>query len=137
MTMTINDPIADMLTRVRNALMAGHEEVSIPRSKMKVAIAQILKDEGYIEGFEVTDDKPVPWIHIRLKYWGGRRAKRPVITGLKRASKPGRRIYVNCDDIPWVKSGMGIAILTTPQGVMTGQRARRLRVGGELLCYIW
>ncbi len=135
--MTINDPIADLLTRVRNALMAGHGEVSIPRSAMKVAIAQILKDEGYIKDFKVIDDKPVALIHITLKYWGGRRAKRPVITGLKRVSKPGRRVYVGCEDVPWVKSGMGIAILTTPKGVMTGQRARRLRVGGEILCYVW
>jgi small subunit ribosomal protein S8 len=135
--MTINDPIADMLTRVRNALMAGHNEVSVPRSRMKVAIARILKDEGYIEDFEVTEDKPVPWIHITLKYWGGRRNRRSVITGMERVSKPGRRIYVGCDDIPWVKSGMGIAILTTPKGVITGQHARRLRVGGELLCYVW
>lgn len=135
--MTINDPIADMLTRIRNALMAGHAEVSVPRSKIKVAIAQILKDEGYIEDFDLADDKPVPWIHIQLKYWGGRRDRRPVITGLERVSKPGCRRYVGCRDIPRIKSGMGIAILSTPDGVLTDQEARRRRVGGELLCYVW
>lgn len=135
--MTINDPIADMLTRIRNALMAGHNEVSVPHSRMKVAIAQILKDEGYIEDFQLIDDAPFSWIHITLKYWGGRRDRRPVISKLERVSKPGRRIYVGCDDVPWIKSGMGIAILTTPKGVITGQQARRLHVGGELLCYVW
>lgn len=135
--MTINDPIADMLTRIRNAAAVGHGEVAMPHSKIKAAIAQILKDEGYIEDFEVTDDKPARSIRITLKYWGGRRKRQPVITGLKRVSKPGRRIYVACDDIPWVKSGLGIAILTTPSGVITGRQARRLRVGGELLCYVW
>ncbi len=132
--MTMTDPIADMLARIRNALMARHKEVKIPCSKMKVAIARILKDEGYIEDFKVTKDKPQPVIVITLKY---DEAGKPVITGLKRISKPGRRIYVGRKEIPRVLSGMGIAILSTPKGVMTDRQARRLRVGGEVICYVW
>jgi len=135
--MTVTDPIADMLTRIRNALMAGHTSVAMPSSKMKVAIARILKDEGFIEDFVVGDERPQPVLVIRLKYVGQRRHRRPVITGLKRVSKPGRRIYVGKREIPWVLSGMGIAILSTPKGVLTDQQARRLGVGGEVLCYIW
>ncbi|HLV35610.1 MAG TPA: 30S ribosomal protein S8 [Spirillospora sp.] len=132
-----NDPIADMLTRIRNALMAGKQEVEIPRSKIKVEIARILKNEGYIEDFVVGDQKPVPLITIKLKYYGARRDRRPVITSLQRISKPGRRVYRASRDLPRVMSGIGIAIVTTPKGVMTDQEARRQRVGGEVLCYVW
>ncbi|HIP96531.1 MAG TPA: 30S ribosomal protein S8 [Anaerolineae bacterium] len=135
--MSMTDPIADMLTRIRNALMAGHGYVAMPSSKMKVAIAQILKDEGYIQDFAVTRERPQPMIRIWLKYVGERRERRPMITGLKRVSKPGCRVYVKKEHIPWVLSGMGIAILSTSKGVMTGQKARRLNVGGEVLCYVW
>lgn len=132
----VNDPIADMLTRVRNALMRGKAEVSIPSSKIKVEIARILKQEGYIEDYTVTDNFPQE-IVLTLKYYGPRRQRRAVITGLKRVSKPGRRVYVGKKEIPWVLSGMGISILTTNQGVMTGQEARRRGTGGEVLCYIY
>lgn len=132
-----SDPIADMLTRIRNALMAGKPNVDVPRSKIKVEIARILKEEGYVEEFMVGDDTPIPMIHITLKYFGTRRDRRPVITNLTRISKPGRRVYRNRRDLPRVLSGTGIAIITTPKGVMTAQQARRERVGGEVLCYVW
>lgn len=132
-----SDPIADMLTRIRNALMAGHTTVAIPHSKIKLAIAQILKQEGYIEDVTLTDDVPVRMIVVKLKYWGKRRERRPVISKIERVSKPGRRVYVGRSDIPWVMSGMGIAILTTPDGIMTGQQARRQGVGGEVLCTVY
>lgn len=132
-----SDPIADMLTRIRNALMAGHTSVAIPHSKVKLALAKILKDEGYVEDVTVGEETPVPMIHVTLKYWGKRRERRPVITNLQRVSKPGRRLYVGKSEIPWVLSGMGISILTTPKGLMTGQHARRQGLGGEVLCYIW
>jgi small subunit ribosomal protein S8 len=135
--MYVNDPIADMLTRMRNALMSGKDEVAIPYSKMKGEIARILKEEGYIDDYMVGDEQPFHWMTIKLKYVGTRRERRPLITDLKRISKPGRRIYTSYKDVPWVLSGMGIAILTTPKGVMTGQQARRERVGGEVLCYVW
>ena len=136
--MTTSDPIADMLARIRNALMAKHATVSMPASKIKVAIAKILKDEGYIENFKVvTGVKSHKELVIRLKYVGDLKRQRAVITNLTRVSKPGRRIYTSVRDIPWVRSGMGIAILSTPKGVITGQQARRLNVGGEVLCYIW
>ncbi|MEW6578102.1 MAG: 30S ribosomal protein S8 [Chloroflexota bacterium] len=133
----LSDPIADMLTRIRNAIMAGHSTVAIPHSKTKMAIAQILKDEGYIADVAVEEGQPASSIVITLKYWGSRRERRPVISNLKRVSKPGRRVYVGKNDIPWVLSGMGISILTTPRGIMTGQQARRQGVGGEVLCYVW
>ena len=135
--MTVTDPIADMLTRVRNALMIGHAVVAIPSSKIKVEIARILKEEGYIEDYFVTDDKPQPVLRVRLKYSGDRRNRKPVISGLDRVSKPGRRIYTRKRDIPWVLSGLGISVLSTPKGVITGHQARRLGVGGEILCYVW
>ncbi len=135
--MSVTDPIADMLTRIRNAIMAEHTEVLIPASKIKVNIARILKEEGFIKDYEVTDDRPQPMIRIMLKYVGDGKNREPVLRGLKRVSKPGRRIYVKKEDIPWVLSGMGIAILSTSKGVMTGQKARRLGVGGEVLCYVW
>ena len=133
----LSDPIADMLTRIRNAIMAGHATVAMPHSKTKIAIAQILKDEGYVADVTVEEGQPASTIVITLKYWGTRRERRPVITDLKRVSKPGRRVYVGKDDIPWVLSGMGISILTTPRGIMTGQHARRQGVGGEVLCHVW
>jgi len=132
-----SDPIADLLTRIRNAIAVKHPNVAVPHSNIKLAMAQILKDEGYVEDVTVTDEKPVRMIVITLKYWGKRREQRPVITNLQRISKPGRRVYVGKDEIPWVLSGMGISILTTPKGVMTGQQARREGVGGEVLCYVW
>lgn len=137
--MNINDPIADMLTRIRNAVMVGHNAVAMPNSKMKVAIADILKSEGFIDSYQVVDgDKAGQRVlRLKLKYVGQRRSRRPVISGLERISRPGRRIYTKKTDIPWVLSGIGIAILSTPKGVMTGQRARQLGVGGEVLCKVW
>lgn len=138
--MSVTDPISDMLTRIRNAVMAEHSTVALPNSRMKASIAQILKDEGYISGFEVVDDTRRPAqkvLRIRLKYIGERRERRAVITGLERISRPGSRVYAGKQEIPWVLSGMGVAILSTPKGVMTGQRARQLGVGGEVLCKIW
>jgi small subunit ribosomal protein S8 len=135
----VTDPIADMLTRVRNAVMMGHNVVAMPSSKIKVAIAKIMKEEGFIAGYEVVDGKIAnsKVLRIRLKYVGERRERQPVITGLERISRPGRRVYTGKQDIPWVLSGMGIAILSTPKGVMSGQRARQLGVGGEILCKVW
>lgn len=135
--MTTSDPIADMLARIRNAQMVGRSEVEIPSSKIKVAIVKILKEEGFIEDYRVTKDRPQPRLVVTLKYAGGKKDRRPIITGLERVSKPGRRVYARASEIPWVHSGMGIAILSTPKGVLTGQQARRLGVGGEVLCYAW
>lgn len=137
--MSVNDPIADMLTRIRNGLLIQQAAVAMPTSKLKVAVAGILKEEGYIEDFEVIEgEKPyLAMLRVKLKYVGERRFRRPVITGLKRISRPGRRMYTRKQDIPWVLSGMGISILSTPKGVMTGQRARQLNVGGEILCKVW
>jgi small subunit ribosomal protein S8 len=132
-----NDPIADMLTRVRNALMAGHATVTMPSSKIKLAIAEILQEEGFITGIEVLPEKPQAMLLLKLKYIGRRRERRPVIQGLQRVSKPGRRIYTGKAEIPWVQSGMGVAILSTSKGVVTGQKARSLGVGGEILCHVW
>lgn len=129
-----NDPIADMLTRIRNAMAVRHKQVLMPSSKMLVAIARILKEEGFIQNFEVTKEKPQSQLRIILKYDQKRRS---VLTGLERVSKPGRRVYVKRQEIPWVLSGMGVAILSTPRGVMTGRKARRLGVGGEVICYVW
>ncbi len=137
MSNVTNDPIADMLTRIRNALMARKLEVIVPTSKIKIEIARILKDEGYVEDFVLGDELPVPMITIKLKYFGSRRTRRPVITQLQRVSKPGRRVYRKRSELPIVLSGTGIAIVTTPKGVMTAQQARRDGVGGEVLCYIW
>ncbi len=133
----VSDPIADMLTRIRNALMAGKAEVSIPKSKIKVEIARILKEEGFIEEYVIGEEKPVGLITIKLKYYGSRRTRKPVITNMTRVSKPGRRIYSGRRDLPRVMSGTGIAIVTTPKGVMTAQQARAEKVGGEVLCYVW
>ena len=117
--------------------MAGQKETKIPWSKIKDEIARILKEEGYIEDYTVGDEKPAAMIHVQLKYYGPRRTRRPVITNLQRISKPGRRVYRNRRELPRVLSGTGIAIMTTPKGVMTAQQARRERVGGEVLCYVW
>lgn len=135
--MSTTDVIADMLTRIRNALMAGHPVVAIPSSKLKLSVVEILRDEGFIEDFIVTEEKPQSTIRVRLKYVGGRRDRESVIGGLKRVSKPGRRVYVGKGEIPWVLSGLGIAVMSTPKGVITGDQARRLGVGGEVLCYVW
>ena len=132
----VNDPIADMLTRVRNALMVGHPTVSMPLSKVKVEIARILKEEGFVEDFSISEG-PKANITVQLKYYGKRRERQPVITGLKRVSAPGRRVYSGKQDIPWVLSGMGIAIMSTPKGMMTGAQARREGVGGEVIAYVW
>jgi len=126
-----------MLTRIRNALLAGMSTVEVPSSKLKVEIARILKEEGYIEEYTIGEEKPFSLITIKLKYYGSRRERRPVITHIQRVSKPGRRVYRSRADLPRVMSGIGIAIVTTPKGVMTAQQARRERVGGEVLCYVW
>jgi len=130
----MTDPIADMLTRIRNAILARHDSVLIPSSKIKLAIAGILKEEGFIIDYEVLKGKPQRIIKVHLRYIDNRE---PVITGLKRVSKPGLRVYVQRTEIPRVYSGLGIAILSTPKGVLTGQQAWRQKVGGELICYIW
>lgn len=135
--MTMSDPIADMLTRMRNALMREHSTVAMPHSKMKEAIAEVLKREGYIEDFTVVPEMPQSILRINLKYLGDRRVRRSMITKLERVSKPGRRVYVGKQEIPWVLQGMGVAILTTSKGVVTGQDARRLGVGGEILCTVY
>lgn len=132
-----NDPIADMLTRIRNGLMVGKATVEIPVSKIKVEIARILKEEGYIEDFQIVEAQPVAQISVTLKYHGARRERKPVITNIERVSKPGRRVYRGRKDLPRVMSGIGIAIVTTPKGVMTAAQARRERTGGEVLCYVW
>lgn len=132
--MLVNDPIADMLTRIRNALTARHETVDIPRSRVKIAIAEILKEEGYISDFELVGKEDYSGvIRVKLKYVGGQKA----ITGLKRVSKPGLRIYANCEDLPKVLGGLGIAIISTSKGIMTDKHARGLNVGGEVMAYIW
>jgi small subunit ribosomal protein S8 len=130
----LTDPIADMLNRIRNGIVAKHEIVPMPASKTKIAIAEVLKQEGFIKDFEVVSEGVKRTIRIRLSY-GGR--KEPAISGLRRVSKPGLRVYVQKREIPRVYSGLGIAILSTPQGVMTGQEAWRHRVGGEIICYVW
>ena len=128
------DPIADMLTRIRNGLMIRKSFVLVPSSKIKVAIAQILLEEGFIQGYEVTSEQPQPNIRVWLKY---DERRRPILTGLERASKPGRRVYKGKKDLPWVLSGLGVAIVSTPKGLMTDREARRQGVGGEILCYVW
>ena len=137
--MTFNDPISDMLTRIRNAIMAGHAQVAMPNSKMKLEIAKILKEEGFLEGYEVVDGdrEGQKVLRVKIKYVGERRQRRAVLSGLERVSSPGRRIYTKKTDIPWVLSGIGVAILSTPKGVMTGARARQLGVGGEIICKVW
>jgi small subunit ribosomal protein S8 len=137
--MSFTDPIADMLTRIRNAVMAGHAAVALPNSKIKLEIAKILKEEGFLENYEVVDseNEGQKVLRLKIKYVGERRERRAVLSGLERVSKPGRRIYTKKTDIPWVLSGIGIAILSTPKGVMTGARARQLGVGGEIIAKVW
>ncbi len=131
--MQISDVIADMLTRIRNASDARHESVEIPASNMKKAIADILANEGYIKGYQIIDDNKQGIIKVMLKYVG----KQKAITGLKRVSKPGLRVYANCADMPKVMNGLGIAIVSTSKGVMTDKKARKENVGGEVLAFIW
>ena len=128
--MSMSDPIADMLVRIRNAQMVGHTEVAMPASKIKASIAQVLKDEGYIEDFALRDEGPKKQLRIGLKYYAGR----PVIERLERVSKPGLRVYRGRDDIPRIMNGLGVAILSTSRGVMTDRKARADGVGGEILC---
>ncbi len=131
---TVTDPIADMLARIRNCSMAEHEKVDIPASKLKVRIAELLKEEGFIKNFRVIEDRKQGTLRVYLKYGPGQER---VITGLRRVSKPGRRLYVGAAKIPTVLGGMGMAILSTPRGLLPDREARRLRVGGEVLCYVW
>lgn len=130
----VTDPIADMLTRIRNAILARHDFTLVPSSRMKLSVAKILREEGFIRDYEVLKGKPQRVIKLYFKYT---EKKEPVLTGLKRVSKPGLRVYVQRKEIPRVYGGLGIAVLSTPKGVMTGQQAWRQGVGGELLCYIW
>ncbi|MFC1970330.1 30S ribosomal protein S8 [Chloroflexota bacterium] len=132
--MTVSDPIADMLTRIRNAIMAKHDSVLMPASKMKLAIAKILKEEGFITDYEVVKSKPHRVIKIYLRYFND---NKPAISGLKRVSKPGLRVYVQKREIPRIYGGMGIAIVSTSKGLRTGHQAWRQEAGGELLCYVW
>jgi small subunit ribosomal protein S8 len=132
--MTMTDPIADMLTRVRNAITARHESVLIPASRMKGDIARILKDEGFIRDYELIQDTTQGTLKIWLNYTGKRE---PVLSGLRRISKPGLRVYAKSKEMPRVLNGLGIAIVSTPRGIMTGQQARRNNIGGEVLCYVW
>ena len=131
----MTDPIADMLTRIRNANTAKHDPVDVPASKMKLAIANILLDEGYIAKYDLVEDGHFQTIHITLKYGADKNEK--VITGLKRISKPGLRVYANTEDIPRVLGGLGTAIISTNKGVVTDKEARKLGVGGEVLCFVW
>ncbi len=133
--MTMSDPIADMLTRIRNANTAKHDTVDVPSSRMKLAIAQILQDEGYIRKYEVVDDGAFKTIHITLKYGADKTEK--IITGIKRISKPGLRVYAGKDELPRVLGGLGIAIISTNQGVITDKEARKQGVGGEVLAFVW
>ena len=130
--MSMSDPIADLLTRIRNAQMVAKAAVMVPSSKVKIAIAQVLKDEGYIDGFQIKKDAGKTELEITLKYYAGR----PVIERIERVSRPGLRVYRGSDAIPQVQNGMGVAIVTTPQGVMTDRKARATGVGGEVLCYV-
>ena len=133
--MTMSDPIADMLTRIRNANTAKHDTVDVPASKMKIAIADILFNEGYITKYEIIEDGAFKTIHITLKYGADKNEK--VITGLKRISKPGLRVHASCEDMPRVLGGLGTAIISTNKGVITDKEARKLNVGGEVLCFVW
>ena len=132
--MYLTDPVADMLTRIRNASTAHHEFVDIPASKLKHNVAQILKQQGFIKDFESVKDSRYPTLRLHLRYTGKRE---PVITGIRRVSKPGQRIYAKASKMPRVLGGLGVAIVSTPQGLMTERQARRSNVGGEVLCYVW
>jgi small subunit ribosomal protein S8 len=131
--MTVTDPIADMLTRIRNAIMVGHDAVLVPSSKMKLSIARILKEEGFIDRYEVLKEMPESMIKIHLKY----AENQPAILGLERVSKPGLRVYAESRKIPRVYGGLGVAIVSTSKGIMTGRVAWRQHLGGEILCYVW
>ena len=133
--MTMSDPIADMLTRIRNANTAKHDTVDVPSSKMKEAIAKILLDEGYIKNYEIIEDGNFKTIRIELKY--GKDKNEKIITGIKRISKPGLRVYANAEDMPKVLGGLGIAIVSTNKGVVTDKEARKMNVGGEVLAFVW
>jgi small subunit ribosomal protein S8 len=130
----VTDPVADLLARIRNGSMAEHEKVDIPASKLKVRLAEILKEEGFIKNFRLIEDKRQGVLRVYLKYGPGQER---VISGLRRVSKPGRRLYVGADRIPSVLGGMGVAILSTPRGVLTDRESRKAKVGGEVLCYVW
>ncbi len=132
--MNITDPISDMLTRIRNAIIVRHDSLLIPASKLKLVLSQLLKEEGFIADYELLRGKPQQMIKITLRYT---RDKRPLLIGMKRVSRPGLRVYVAKGEIPRLYGGLGTAILSTSQGVMTGQKARKLGVGGEFLCYVW
>ncbi len=132
--MNVTDPIADMLTRIRNGVSAKHETVSMPASKIKVAIAGVLKEEGFIRDFRIDAEGPKSYLKVDLSYTG---RKEPVLSGIRRVSRPGLRVYVQKREIPRVMGGLGVAILSTPEGVMTGQKARQRAIGGEVLCYVW
>ena len=132
--MTMTDPIADMLTRIRNANTAGHATVEIPASKMKKAIAEILKEEGYIADFDIIDDNKQGIIKVTMKYGAN---KEKVITGIKKISKPGLKVYAKANDVPRVLGGLGIAIISTSKGVVSDKQARKMGVGGEVICYVW
>ena len=133
--MTMSDPIADMLTRIRNANTAKHDTVDVPSSKMKLAIVQILLEEGYIKKYDIVDDGAFKSIHITLKYGADKNEK--IITGIKRISKPGLRVYAGSNELPKVLGGLGVAIISTNQGVVTDKKARELQVGGEVLAFVW
>jgi len=130
----VTDPVADLLTRIRNGSLAEHEKVDVPASKLKTRIAEILKDEGFIKNFRLIEDRKQGVLRVYLKYGPGQER---VITGLRKVSKPGRRLYVSADRVPSVLGGMGVAILSTPRGVLTDRESRKARVGGEVLCYVW
>jgi small subunit ribosomal protein S8 len=135
--MTMSDPIADMLTRIRNASRAGHAYVEMPTSKIKIAIAQVLRDEGYVDSFEEKGEGVHRILRVNLRYAAGNRGRAPVLMGIKRVSKPGLRVYTKAATMPRVFGGLGTAIVSTPQGVMSGSRARRLRLGGEVIAHVW
>ena len=132
--MSMTDPIADLLTRIRNAQTAGHAQLRVPRSKLKLELVKILKQEGFLEGFVEEDDGPQGWVKIFLRYDGARKG---VIRGIRRVSRPSRRVYVGKNEIPRVRNGLGVAILTTPRGVLTDRDARTAGVGGEVMCHVW
>jgi len=131
--MPVSDTIADFLTRIRNASSAKHKSLDVPSSKLKVAIAEILKDQGFIAGYQLRNEGPQPTLEVKLRYYYGQ----PVIREIKRVSKPGRRVYAGVAELPRVRNGLGVAIISTPQGVMSDKQARRENVGGEILCTIW
>lgn len=130
----VNDPIGDMLARLYNAALVRHPQVVMPASKMRVAIAKVLKDEGFVDKLEVTRERPQPQLKVWLKY---DQSRKPVLSGARRVSKPGRRVYAGRRDIPWVQHGLGVAIVSTTKGVMTGARAKKEGLGGEILCEVW